>query len=187
MDQDVKRNQENALLEECRSIAGKCWINAQMQFNLAAAAERRSFWLLVIPAFIAATAGVLTSIDAFPALSRLTGAFGAAAAALVAVFSALGVDRKYIAHCQAGNAMTVLHNEARALYKTFWQGMSQESLSAQIRSYDDRYNTIISLIPISSDEAHKKVRQKLDAAVELEEKTNQVTDRSALDVKSAVG
>jgi len=80
---------------------------------------------------------------------------------------------------EADNAM--MHLEARALYDTFWREMSLGALSAQVQTLDERYNTLISFLPICSDKARETVEHIFAKAAQSETITDHIRGSGALE------
>jgi hypothetical protein len=149
------------LVEECRRIERNCHIKAQTHFCMAKTAEIENRLFVITPAVIAALAGFVATANLFPPGKPIADAIAGLAAAMVAVATIMGIDRRAAAQTQAGNMMMRLRHEARALHETFWREMSHSDLSAEVRRINDRYGELIQLLPIATERAFEKVRRML--------------------------
>ncbi|SRR6266542_1565654 len=152
---------EDHLLAECNRIAGDSLYTSQAHFECAASAKRRGRWLLTLPAAVAAVIGILTAVG----LPGWLGAFSAAAALVAAVASILGVDREEGSHCQAGNSLTALRHEARALADTSWRELTHEQLAYEVRRLSDRYGALITGLPTTDNKAFGRARKRIKAGL----------------------
>lgn len=147
------------LLEECRTVAENCLYTAQSHFEAVNPTRWRARLLLVIPAVVAAASGFLTAIG----LPKWIGAFGAVAGLVVAVASILGVDREPAYHQQAGNLLTALRHEARALAETYWRELTRDQIFAEVRRINDRYNCLVQALECTDSKAFDRARKRIKA------------------------
>lgn len=145
------------LVDECRIVAENCLYTAQAHFVLAVKAERQSRWLLIFPSIVAAISGILVAIGQ----PGWIGAFAAASGLVAGVASALGVDRKATIHKQAGNLMTALRHEARALCDTYWLELEHQQLFVEVRRINDKYNCLIQALEITDSASFEKARKRI--------------------------
>lgn len=148
------------LVDECKTIAENCLYTAQAHYIMARWASREAKLFLLVPAGIAAVAGMLTSVG----LPGWIGAFAAAAGLVNAVAAWLGPDRSSTAHRSAANLLTCLRHEARALAEVFQQNLSHEQLLSEVRRLSDRYNSLVATTEPTSDKAYEAGRKKVKSA-----------------------
>jgi hypothetical protein len=149
------------LVEECKKIEKNCHIKAQTHFFMARTAERQSLWLVIVPAAIAALAGFAGTANLLPAERPVVDAIAGLAAAIVAVSTIIGLDRRAAAQTQAGNTMMQLRHEARSLHETYWKELPRKDFFNEVRRINDRYGTLIQLLPIATERAFQEVRHML--------------------------
>lgn len=149
------------LLQECATVQENCLYTAQAHFETANAATWRVRLLVIIPSCVAALAGILTAVG----LPGWIGAFAAASGLVSAIAAALGADRKSSYHCQAGNVLTALRHEARALCATYSQDLTREQLAVEVRRINDRYNALIQALETPDPKAFQKARKRIKAGV----------------------
>ena len=113
-----------AILDECKTIEENCLYTAQTHFVMAGKAGRMAALLLIIPSIVASLAGILTAMG----LPGWIGAFAAIAGVVTGVATYCGIGRNKVDHAAAGNLLTCLRHEARAIHETYWRGMLYEQL-----------------------------------------------------------
>ena len=149
------------LLDECKIIEENCLYTSQAHFAMANKAEFQSRLFLIVPSCVAALSGILTAIG-FPSW---LGAFAAVSGLITGIASIFGVDKKAGAHKQAGNVLTALRHEARALHEAYWREIPHEQLVAEVRRIHDKYNSLIQMIETTDDSAFEKGRKKIKAGL----------------------
>jgi hypothetical protein len=152
---DTARHQ--SLLDGCKTISENCLYTATTHYILAKQAGWRVALFLLVPAVVAAVAGILTSVG----MPGWIGAFASAAGLVSGVATFLGADRKEIAHKSAGNLFTCLRHEARALHETFHLSLPDDQLLAEVRRLSDRYNCLVETTELTDDKAYEKARKKV--------------------------
>jgi hypothetical protein len=79
--------------------------------------------------------------------------------------SIFGVDRKAGLHKQAGNVLTALRHEDRALHESYWREIPHEQFVAEVRRIHDRYNLLIQILETTDNDAFEKGRKKIKAGI----------------------
>lgn len=146
-----------SLVDECKTLAENCLYTATTHYFMAAQASWRARLFLLVPAAVAAVAGILTSVG----LPGWIGAFASAAGLVSGVATVLGAGQKETAHKSAGNLFTCLRHEARALNETFQPSLSNGQFLAEVRRLCDRYNCLVEATELTDDVAYEKARKKV--------------------------
>jgi hypothetical protein len=149
------------LMNECKIVEENCLYTSQAHFAMADKAEFQARLFLIVPSCVAAISGILTAIG-FPAW---IGSFAAVSGLITGLASAFGMDRKTGAHKQAGNALTALRHEARALHESYWHEISREQLVAEVRRIHDRYNSLIQILETTDNTAFEAARKRIKAGI----------------------
>lgn len=149
------------LINECKIVEENCLYTSQAHFAMADKAEFQARLFLIVPSCIAAVSGIFTAIG-FPAW---IGSFAAVSGLITGLASAFGVDRKAGAHKQAGNVLTALRHEARALYESYWREIPREQFVAEVRRIHDRHNSLIQILETTDNAAFEKGRKKIKAGI----------------------
>lgn len=146
-----------SLLRECKVLAENSLYAAQAHFVIARQAVWRTRLFLLVPAVVAAVSGILTSVG----LPGWIGAFGSAAALVIAVATFLGADRMERDHKTAGNLFTCLRHEARSLDETFHLGLTDEQLLVEVRRLSDRYSSLAEMMEVTDQKAYAEARRRI--------------------------
>lgn len=149
------------LLDECKTIEENCLYTSQAHFAMANKAEFQSRLFLIIPSCIAAISGILTAVG-FPSW---IGAFAAVSGVITGLASVFGVDRKAGSHKQAGNVLTSLRHEARALHEAYWHELPHEQFFAEVRRIHDKYNSLIQILETTDNTAFEEGRKRIKAGL----------------------
>jgi hypothetical protein len=149
------------LINECKIVEENCLYTSQAHFVMADKAEFQARLFLIVPSCIAAISGILTAIG-FPAW---IGSFAAVSGLVTGLASAFGVDRKAGLHKQAGNVLTALRHEARALHESYWREIPHEQFVAEVRRIHDRYNSLIQILETTDNAAFEEGRKKIKAGI----------------------
>ncbi|MBN3874509.1 MAG: SLATT domain-containing protein [Nostoc sp. JL33] len=149
------------LLNECKIIEENSLYTSQAHFQMANKAEFQARLFLIVPSCIAAVSGVLTAIG-FPSW---IGAFAAVSGLITGLASVFGVDRKAGAHKQAGNVLTALRHEARALHEAYWRELPHEQFVAEVRRIHDKYNSLIQTLETTDNAAFEEGRNRIKAGL----------------------
>ena len=110
-----------------------------------------------MPSCIAALAGTLTAVG----LPGWIGAFAALAGLITAVATYCEVDRKEVAHKTAGNLLTCLRHEARAVHETYWKEMPHEQLVSEVRRLGDRYTILCQALETTDAASYEEARKRI--------------------------
>jgi hypothetical protein len=145
------------LINECKIVEENCLYTSQAHFVMADKAEFQARLFLIVPSCIAAISGILTAIG-FPAW---IGSFSAVSGLVTGLASAFGVDRKAGLHKQAGNVLTALQHEARALHESYWREIPHEQFVAEVRRIHNRYNSLIQILETTDNSAFEEGRKKI--------------------------
>jgi hypothetical protein len=145
------------LINECKIVEKNCLYTSQAHFVMADKAEFQARLFLIVPSCIAAISGILTAIG-FPAW---IGSFSAVSGLVTGLASAFGVDRKAGLHKQAGNVLTALQHEARALHESYWREIPHEQFVAEVRRIHNRYNSLIQILETTDNSAFEEGRKKI--------------------------
>ena len=137
------------LLEELNTIEENCLYTAQAHFEISRRTSGKLKVLFVTASVVSGAAGALVAAGAPLAL----GVVGAVAGAVGAVASAMGATENVQAHSRAGQVLTRMRHEARALREAFAAGMSDDELSAAVKAASDRYNDLVHVLPQTDPEA----------------------------------
>ena len=145
------------LVDECKTIAEDCLYTAQAHYIMAARASWQAKLFLLVPAGVAAIAGILTSVG----LPGWVGAFAAAAGLVNAVAAWLGPDQSSTAHRSAANLFTCLRHEARALAEVFQHSLTEAQLLAEVHRLSDHYNTLVATTEATDNKAYEAGRKRI--------------------------
>jgi hypothetical protein len=149
------------LISECRKVAENSLYNAQAHFVLADRLERHARWMLMAPAALAGTCGILTAVG----LPAWLGAFSAIGGFFAATAAVLGIDRAPTSHRLAANQWTALRHEADSLSETYFKELPHEQFVAEVRRIDDRYNTLCQSLEPTDKKAFDMARAQIKAGV----------------------
>lgn len=149
------------LINECKIVEENCLYTSQAHFEMADKVEFQARLFLIVPSCIAAISGILTAVG-FPAW---IGAFAAVSGLITGLSSVFGIDRKAASHKQAGNVLTALRHEARALHESYWCEIPHEEFVAEVRRIHDRYNSLIQILETTDNSAFEKGRKRIKAGL----------------------
>jgi hypothetical protein len=149
------------LLDECKTIEENCLYSSQAHFSMADKAEFQSRLFLVVPSCVAALSGILTAIG-FPSW---IGSLAAVSGLISGLASIFGVDKKAGSHKQAGNILTALRHEARALHEAYWREIPREQLISEVRRIHDKYNSLIQMMETTDASAFEQGRKKIKSGL----------------------
>ncbi len=146
------------LLEQLRKVSENSLYSAQAHFFDAKAAESARWQYIVIPALLGA---VLALIAAFRPDIKWAAAVAAFLAAAAGIASSIGVDKDTAAHNSAGQALTVLRHEADRVASGFWREMTKAELYAETRRICDKYDQLTAVLIPTSDEGFAKATENI--------------------------
>lgn len=153
---NVSPNNIQHLINECKIVEENCLYTSQAHFVMADKAEFQARLFLILPSCIGAISGILTAIG-FP---TWIGSFAAVSGLITGLASAFGVDKKAGSHKQAGNVLTALRHEARALHESYWREIPHEQFVAEVRRINDKYNSLIQILETTDNDAFEEGRKK---------------------------
>ncbi|MCL4552722.1 MAG: SLATT domain-containing protein [Candidatus Marsarchaeota archaeon] len=151
---------KDSLINECLTISENCLYSAQTHFEMArrAGVSRRRFtlWPSIASsaAGVAIPLGVLLNNKAWVLLGIVP-----AVAGVVTAVAALFSPNDEVAHKVAGNLLTVLRHDSRALAETFASEMPLDHLNCKVRRLQDRYNTLVQSTEVTDPEAFEEARK----------------------------
>jgi hypothetical protein len=153
------------LLDECRTIEENSAYTAQAHFEVCDDAGRMAKLLTIGPSIIGGLAAAFVGVGVPKSLGEANwlGLVAAVAAVMTGLASGLGVDKKATAHQSAGNVLTQLRHDARALRESFAHMMSDELLYADVRRLHDRYGMLIQVLEITDNKYFERSRRKIQA------------------------
>jgi len=158
---NISPDEVQHLINECKIVEENCLYTSQAHFVMADKAEFQARLFLIVPSCVAAISGILTAIG----LPAWIGSFAAVSGLVTGLATAFGVDRKASSHKQAGNVLTALRHEARALYESYWREIPREQFVAEVKRIHDRYNSLIQIIETTDNTAFEKGRKRIKAGI----------------------
>ena len=145
------------LLDECRTIDENCLYTGQTHFIMADSSQKKARLMILIPSLIAVASGAIAAVFSL----GWAGGMASGAAGFASLASVLGVDRNAISHRSAGNLLTSLRHEVRALHESFWKEMSREQLYFEVKRLNDKYNCVCLALDSTDNKAFEKARERI--------------------------
>lgn len=153
----------DTLSTACNKISEDSLYTAQAHFFCAKKWRTKSFWLVVIPSFMAGVAGFVVAMGGpfwIAAISALGGL-------IPAVASWVGVERDSIRHEFAGKMFTSLRHEADVLNETLKNTMSPEEFKSHFLQLHKKYVLLSETLEITDDACFQKARESVQQGIFL--------------------
>lgn len=151
------------LSKACSKISEDSLYTAQAHFFCAKKWHTKSFWLVVVPSFMAGLAGFIVAMGGpswIAAISALGGL-------ITAVASWVGVERDSIRHEFAGKMFTSLRHEADVLNETLKNTMPPEEFKNHFLQLHKKYLLLSETLEITEDDCLQKARENVQQGIFL--------------------
>lgn len=151
------------LSKACSKISEDSLYTAQAHFFCAKKWHTKSFWLVVVPSFMAGLAGFIVAMGGpswIAAISALGGL-------ITAVASWVGVERDSIRHEFAGKMFTSLRHEADVLNETLKNTMPPEEFKNHFLQLHKKYLLLSETLEITEDACLQKARENVQQGIFL--------------------
>jgi len=158
------------LVDQCKTLHEECLYTATTHYIMAEDESWKATLVIIVPSIVAAICSFTVSIGGIDKLGEGKGitalsAISVLCTTVVAIASALGLERSADAHTQAGKLLTALRHEVRPLYETYFKDMGRSEMSAELRRLNDRYCHLIQTLPSTNDDAFERARRKIKSGV----------------------
>lgn len=145
------------LLSECDAISENCAYTAQAHYAKAQSLGRIKAWLFGSSALLSAAGGAFPTLD----WGKWWGLLAVAGGLLAGIGALLGLDEVGKQHEYAGNLLTALRHEARALAQGVYLELPRPEFVAEVRRLHDRYSNYTQALPITDENSFEQGRRKI--------------------------